>query len=271
MRPESQPTVTRFDNIAHYYDTARPTPPPVIVDLLTTMAGVTKPRLVVDLGSGTGLSTVIWADRAFQAIGVEPNKGMRTQAERRAQATDGGDIITFCPGLAAETGLPAESADVVTCSQSLHWMEPQSTFAEVDRILRPGGVFAAIDCDWPPTISPEIDPAYSEFMDRSSRIEQELGITEQVKRWPKAEHLRRMRECGRFRFCKEVLVHGIEAGDAERLVALARSFGSVAMILKRGVSEEDLGVPALATLASRVMGTHEMPWVFSYRVRVGLK
>ena len=34
--------------------------------------------------------------------------------------------------------------------QALHWMEPAPTFGEVARLLRPGGVFAALDCDWPP-------------------------------------------------------------------------------------------------------------------------
>ena len=34
--------------------------------------------------------------------------------------------------------------------QAMHWMEPTTTHAEVARILRPGGVFAIVDADWPP-------------------------------------------------------------------------------------------------------------------------
>ena len=37
------------------------------------------------------------------------------------------------------TGLADACADIVTCAQSLHWMQPDVTFKEVDRILRPGG------------------------------------------------------------------------------------------------------------------------------------
>ncbi len=44
------------------------------------------------------------------------------------------------------------TAGIVTCAQSFHWMEPESTFIEVARILRPGGVFAAYDYDRPPTV-----------------------------------------------------------------------------------------------------------------------
>jgi ubiquinone/menaquinone biosynthesis C-methylase UbiE len=60
--------------------------------------------------------------------------------------------VSFQDRSAQETGLPDGGADVVTCAQSLHWMEPQSTFAEVARILRLGGAFAACDYDLLPTI-----------------------------------------------------------------------------------------------------------------------
>ncbi|MBV8999273.1 MAG: methyltransferase domain-containing protein [Solirubrobacterales bacterium] len=34
---------------------------------------------------------------------------------------------------ASETGLPDTCADVITCAQSFHWMEPESTIAEIAR------------------------------------------------------------------------------------------------------------------------------------------
>jgi predicted O-methyltransferase YrrM len=39
------------------YDRDRPHPPPELLELLPTLARVDRPRLVVDLGSGSGLST----------------------------------------------------------------------------------------------------------------------------------------------------------------------------------------------------------------------
>jgi hypothetical protein len=44
---------------ASTYDRARPTPPPALLDLLTQLIHVLHPALVVDVGSGTGLSTAI--------------------------------------------------------------------------------------------------------------------------------------------------------------------------------------------------------------------
>ena len=58
---------------ASSYNRVRPTPPPALLDLLTQLIGMPHPALVVDLGSGTGLSTAIWGERAERVIGIEPN------------------------------------------------------------------------------------------------------------------------------------------------------------------------------------------------------
>jgi trans-aconitate methyltransferase len=62
------------------YDAVRPRPPAVLVDVLCRYARVDRPRLVVDLGCGTGLSTAGWAARAARVVGVEPAPGMLSTA-----------------------------------------------------------------------------------------------------------------------------------------------------------------------------------------------
>jgi protein-L-isoaspartate O-methyltransferase len=66
---------------ASSYDRARPTPPPALLDLLTQLIHLPHPALVVDVGSGTGLSTAIWGERAQLVIGIEPNADMRKECE----------------------------------------------------------------------------------------------------------------------------------------------------------------------------------------------
>jgi len=55
---------------ASSYNRVRPTPPPALLDLLTQLIGMPHPALVVDVGSGTGLSTTIWGERAERVIGM---------------------------------------------------------------------------------------------------------------------------------------------------------------------------------------------------------
>jgi len=68
------------------YDRYRPRPPAALLELLPALAGVERPRLVVDLGSGTGLSTRFWADVADVAVGVEMNEAMRDFSEEATEA-----------------------------------------------------------------------------------------------------------------------------------------------------------------------------------------
>ncbi len=123
-------------------------------------------------------------------------------------------------------GLPDACADIVTCSQALHWMEPTGTFREVARILHAGGVFAAYDYDWPPvTTSPEVDALYTECMATSRRIEKERGVSEGVRHWSKDGHLARLHESGMFSYVRECTLHHIDTGNAARLVGLLLSQG----------------------------------------------
>jgi ubiquinone/menaquinone biosynthesis C-methylase UbiE len=261
-------TLERFSGFATVYDTHRPQPPTILGDLLCQLAQSARPDLVVDLGCGTGLSTRFWADKAAQAIGIDPTADMLDQAKRHTMA----DVpVAYRLGFAHQTGLLTSCADIVTCSQSLHWMDPQPTFIEVARILRPGGVFAAYDHDWPPTTGRwEADAAYVDMLARVHTLEQELRVTRRLLRWIKADHLVRMRASGCFRYTTEVVVHQCDMGNADRLIGLALSQGNVQTLLKQGLTEADLGLDRLRTIADQTLGAEPQPWYWSYRVRIGI-
>jgi hypothetical protein len=150
-------------------------------------------------------------------------------------------------------------------------MNPETTLPEVGRILRPGGVFAAIDCDWPPSVSPELELAYNECVAKANDPKYADVRLARVKSWPKHQHLENIRRSGCFRIGRESTFHKIELGNAERLVGLARSQGSVAALLKAGVSEEEIGLIELIRTGQRVLGDRQIPWFWSYRVRIGVK
>jgi len=262
--------VERFMGFAERYDAHRPRPPQAIVAILTQLAQAPRPALAVDLGSGTGLSTTLWAEYADVVVGIEPSADMRHQAQARTAAF-GAANIEYRDGYGYATGLPTSCADIVTCSQSLHWMEPAPTFAEVARILRPGGVFAAYDCDWPPTFDWEVEQAYKICLAQALIAEQARGLSRNVHAWDKREHLERMRASGHFRFTKEILLHHVEQGSAERLVGLALSQGQLATLLKAGASEQEIGITALRDIAHHLLGDTAVQWYWSYRMRVGVK
>ncbi|MGO8950593.1 MAG: class I SAM-dependent methyltransferase [Ktedonobacterales bacterium] len=253
---------------ASSYNRVRPTPPPALLDLLTQLIYTPHPTLVVDLGSGTGLSTALWARLAEQVIGIEPNADMRKEATQNVVDHPYAAHIEYREGVAHQTGLPDGCADIVTAAQSFHWMEPTATLAEIARILRPGGLFAAYDYDWPPAIHWELDWLVQEGSLRLMELVRERGLAQSLKIWPKNKSLDLLRESAQFRFTREVLLHHIEHGDAARFLEMMQSN---AFSHQFQFTDQEIDFDRLRQAALQYIGSEPIPWYFSYRVRIGIK
>lgn len=117
--------------------------------------------VAVDVGSGSGTETRRLASlvgERGQAIGVEPNPGLRAEAERRCR--EALSVARFVPGEARALPLDDGSVDVLRCERVLqHLADPERAVAEFARVLAPGGRVAVIDSDWGTAIlRPEADP-----------------------------------------------------------------------------------------------------------------
>lgn len=259
-------TIGRFSGFAREYDRHRPSPPAALAEFIEQFIGAARPTLVVDLGSGTGLSTRYWADRADHAIGVEPSADMRDEARRQTNAAN----VQYLDGVSHATGLPDHCARVVTCVQALHWMIPEATFTEARRVLEPGGIFVAIDYDWPPvTRSWRADQAWAACAALADRLEATLPGPRPL-RWEKSSHQSRMDMSGCFRFTREAALHHVDHGHAARLVGLLRTQGGVMDLLRAGHSEATLGIVALEATASAELGSVPDAWYWTARIRIGV-
>ena len=260
-----------FSGTADVYDVYRPRPPAVIPEILVQVADVAQPDLVVDLGCGTGHSTYIWSERARQVIGIEPNEDMRNMAQQRQNVLADVANVGIRAGVASDTGLADDSADIVTCAQSLHWMEPETTFEEIARIVRPGGVFAAYDYHWPPTMRWDLATEFEELLEKATKVEEGLEETRSLQQWSQAKHLERMRTSELFRFVTQCHVHQREVVHTEQLIGLALSSGPVRTAIKHGVPEAQLGLDTFKTKVEETVGNESVLCYFSYVVRIGIK
>ena len=288
----------RFSGFADLYDEHRPTAPAALGPVLAAYAGVDAPD-VVDIGSGTGLSTRWAATWARSVVGIEPNDDMRGQAEARGTAG-----VTYRRGHSASTGLDDGCGDVVLAVQAMHWLEPTSTLAEVGRLLRPGGVFAVVDADWPPIAGSAAAEHAWKVLHRRIRVlearasrgeeggelrrpiededptfadedlvdpHRERAMPGGVRSWSKREHLSRMSRSGHFAFTRELLFDQPIEGGADRFVALMRSQGSYQGLRRSGLSDADIGADVFERAARAALTAGcSIELSFSWRARIGV-
>ena len=263
--------VERFTGFGSLYDQSRPTAPPEIIEILE-MYLQRSPEHVADVGCGTGLSTFLWLDRAKQIIGIEPSSDMRQIAEDKRQAVGNPSSLTFSEGYSDNLDLPDAWADLITCSQSFHWMDPQPTLSEFARVLRPDGIFAAYDCDWPPVVNLELEEAYKELSALAERRVSELSPTvDQAYKWNKDAHLQQIIDSGHFRYAKEIVFHHWETFDAARYVNLALSQGATQGAIKLGAEDVLLAAERFRSHTEAFFAGQSKKILFSYRMRLGMK
>ncbi len=131
----------RFSDRVEDYERYRPTYPAEVIDVLAEMTRLEPPWTVVDVGSGTGLSTVPFLARGHEVWAVEPNPEMRAAAERLLGGRSGFHSVE---GTAEATGLDAGSMDLAVAAQAFHWFRTRETRVELRRVLRAPGWVALL-------------------------------------------------------------------------------------------------------------------------------
>ncbi|MFI6171659.1 class I SAM-dependent methyltransferase [Nocardia sp. NPDC051052] len=104
---------------------------------LEAVPGVPAP-IVLDLGAGTGKLTEGLLAVGATVIAVEPDDGMRVELMRRLPG------VRALEGSAEAIPLADGSVDAIVAGQAFHWFDQQRAFPEFARVLRKGGVFAAL-------------------------------------------------------------------------------------------------------------------------------
>ncbi len=124
-----------FGAVAGDYERARPGYAHAAVEWLLDPA---PGREVLDLAAGTGKLTAVIVAAGASVTAVEPLEGMREQLQ--ATLPD----VPVVEGTAEAIPLADGSVDAVLVGQAFHWFDPEPAFAEIFRVLRPGGVLGLL-------------------------------------------------------------------------------------------------------------------------------
>ena len=130
---------SRFSSKAEVYANYRWNYHPEAIDKLCQIANINQESIIADIGSGTGMISAFFIDKAKTIYGIEPNLKMRTIAE-----SDLGQYPNFVSidALADATTLADNSVDLIIVGRAIHWFDQETTPKEFLRILKPNGWFA---------------------------------------------------------------------------------------------------------------------------------
>lgn len=107
-------------------------------NLVLELAGDIGGQRLLEIGCGDGALAVLLRQRGVDVVGLDASPAMLDAARQRA-ATAGAQI-TLCRGVAESLPFADESFDLVVAVTILCFVaEAEATFAEIGRVLRPGG------------------------------------------------------------------------------------------------------------------------------------
>lgn len=142
-----------FSGISAVYAKFRPKYPDALFEFLARVAPARDS--VWDAGTGSGQAAVGLARHFTRVIATDPSPQQIEQAEPT-------ENVEYRVASAEASGLAAQSMDLVTAAQALHWFDPPRFWAEARRVLRARGVIAVWTYDLL-EIAPAIDAQIQRF------------------------------------------------------------------------------------------------------------
>lgn len=124
-----------FSDVASAYAAHRPTYPPRVVDYLAEQ--VAHPDVAWDAGCGSGQLSTLLAARFARVIATDPSAAQIGKARPHPG-------VEYRQSSAEASGLEDGSVDLAVAAQAAHWFDLPRYYAEVRRVVRPGGMVALL-------------------------------------------------------------------------------------------------------------------------------
>jgi ubiquinone/menaquinone biosynthesis C-methylase UbiE len=161
-------TTPDFSPLAQRYARGRPRYP---TELFTWIAGeASGHRLALDCATGNGQAALALADHFERVIATDVSREQLAHGIAHAR-------VTYREAPAERSGLEAGSADAVTVAAAVHWFDLGRFAAEVERVMRPGGVLAVwtyhvayVEPPFGPILRPFYDDLLAPYFGAGARL-----------------------------------------------------------------------------------------------------
>ena len=128
-----------FGEVADEYDDVRPGYPLELVDRVMECGLLQPGHRALEVGSGTGKATLLFARRGLSILCLEPSPRMAAVARRNWAFYPQVSIVVS--SFEEWEGDPG-AFDLLLSAQAWHWIDPHVGYSKAHDVLAPGGVLA---------------------------------------------------------------------------------------------------------------------------------
>ena len=126
-----------FGDVAELYDRARPSYPDALVEDVIAFAAPC--RRALEVGSGTGKATRLFAQRGVTVHALEPSADMARIGRRNCAGHENVTVeLSDFEGFGGEVS----PFDLIYSAQAWHWVAPEVRYVKARELLAPGGALA---------------------------------------------------------------------------------------------------------------------------------
>ena len=154
-----------FDTVAVSYERNRPGYPAELYRTMLSYRPVNSGSHAVEVGIGGGQATLPVLETGCAVTAVEYGEQLARVCREKFKSYPGFSVIT---DRFEQAGLPDDSYDLVYSASAFHWIQEETGYTKVLRILKSGGAFARF-ANHPyrgkgtPELFEEIDDVYAKY------------------------------------------------------------------------------------------------------------
>ena len=130
-----------FDSAAAQYERARPSYPKVLIDDLISRASLPDVAEILEIGSGTGKATELFAQRGYSLDCLDIGEDLTAIAAEKLKKFD---RVRFWMTTFEDWNPNGRSYDLVLAAASFHWVNPRVRFTKSAQMLRDSGSLALL-------------------------------------------------------------------------------------------------------------------------------
>lgn len=164
------PAKDNFSTVSQDYAKFRPTYPPELVEHVANLLPEIERNFLLDSGTGNGQFASLMLPY-FKKIA-----GHDLSANQIASAFNTERIRYFVSPAENLSEVGTGTVDMVTVAQAYHWYDFPEFFKELDRILRPGGIFVVFGYGTAALVSPDAPHTQSDLA-RAMAQDAPLSVT----------------------------------------------------------------------------------------------